>query len=142
MATCEAVVVSRFQEPAELMFAGWPEHKVPRYFSCQRVGPSPALFDVNPLRADAEHEFGFPRQGPWLFEEKVRIPFLGSMVVEGRNAHFEFQPLLDRLDFHCKIRSECSCASVDALQERGISELGGDHYARGAKYRPARRQGE
>ena len=78
MATCEAVVVSRFQEPAEVMFAGWPEHKIPRYFSGQCVGPFPALFDVNPLRADAEHKFGFPRQCPWLLEEEVRIPFLSQ----------------------------------------------------------------
>jgi hypothetical protein len=83
MATCEAVVVCRFQEPAEVMFAGWPEHKVPRYFSGQCVGPSPALFDVNPLRADAEHKFGFPGQGPWLLEEEVRIPFLGTMGLAG-----------------------------------------------------------
>src|SRR5260370_16925502 len=93
------------------MFAGWPEHKVPRYFSGQCVGPSPALFDVNPLRADAEHEFGFPRQCPWLLEDEVRIPFLGSMGVEGRNAHFEFQPVLYRLDFHSKIPNKCGCAS-------------------------------
>src|ERR1700722_15176557 len=119
MATREAVVESWFQEPAEVMFTGWPEHKVPRYFSCQCVGPSPALFDVDPLRADAEHKFGFPRQRPGLLEEEVRIPFLGSMGVEGRNAHFEFQPVLYRLDFHCKIRSECGCASADVPACRG-----------------------
>ncbi len=75
MATCEAVVVSWFQKPAEVMFAGWPEHEIRRYFSGQFVGPSSVPFDVNPLRADAEHKFGLPRQRPGLLKEEVSIPF-------------------------------------------------------------------
>ena len=75
MSSCKAVVVSRFEKPAEVMFTVWPEHEIPSYFSGERVAPSPILFEVNPLRANAEHKFCFPRQGPRLLEEQVRIPF-------------------------------------------------------------------
>ena len=111
MSSCEAVVVSRLEKPAEVMFTVRPEHEIPSYFSGERVGPSPILIEVNPLRANAEHKFCFPRQGPGLFEEQVRIPLFRIMGIERRNAEFKFQPVLDWLDLRCKIRSPRGCAS-------------------------------
>jgi hypothetical protein len=90
MSSCKAVVISRFEKPAEVMFAIWPEHRIPSYFSGDCVGPSPSLFEVNPLRANPEHEFCFSRQGPRLLEEQVGIPFFRIVGVERRNAEFKF----------------------------------------------------
>src|ERR1700750_436884 len=112
MASCKAVVVSRFNVPAEAMFAGWPEHKVCRYFSTYRVTPSSILFEVNPLRANSEHKFRLPRHSPRFLEEQVGIPFFSVAGVEGRNTCFEFQPVFYRCNLRCKIRRERGCASA------------------------------
>ena len=56
VASSKAVVVSRFEEPAETVFAGGPEHEVSCQLTRDRVGYFSALSEMNPFRADAQHE--------------------------------------------------------------------------------------
>lgn len=118
MVSSEAVIERWLQEPVETMFAVWPEHEIRRDFRGYGVGPSTALFEVNPLRADAQHEFRFSRQRPPLLEKQVGIPFRGSTGEEGRNACFEFEPVFYRLDLHREIRRVRGGAPADIPVDR------------------------
>ena len=60
VASGKTVVVSRFEEPAETVFAGRPEHEVSRYLPRDGVGHFPDLFEMDPLRTDAHHELCLP----------------------------------------------------------------------------------
>jgi hypothetical protein len=60
VASGKTVVVSRFEEPAETVFAGRPEHEVSRYFPRDGVGHFPVLSEVDPYGADTHHELCLP----------------------------------------------------------------------------------
>ncbi len=56
VASGKSVVVSRFEEPAETVFAVRPEHEVSRQLSRDEVGHSPVLPEVDPFGPHAKHE--------------------------------------------------------------------------------------
>lgn len=94
---------------------------------------------MHPFRPDAEHELDLVREGPWLFEKQISIPFCIAMTKEGRNAAFQFQPILDRGDFDGDRRSEIRAAALEAPFSRAAqfkhrSEL--DAVARKLNTRP------
>lgn len=49
MTSCKAVIVSRFEIPAEAMSAGGPEHEISGNLSPHRIAHLAFLFDMNPL---------------------------------------------------------------------------------------------
>lgn len=75
MASGKTVVVGRFEEPTEAVFASWPEHEVSRKLSGNGIGHVPVLVEVNLFGTDAQHELCLSRYGPGLLEEQVSIPF-------------------------------------------------------------------
>jgi hypothetical protein len=83
VASAKVVVVCRFEEPAEAVFAGWPEHEVSRQLTGYGVGRFPILLEVNPFGTDAQHELCPTRYGPRFFEEQVGVPFRRITRVEG-----------------------------------------------------------
>src|SRR5581483_9807561 len=91
----EAVVVSRFDEPAEFMLAAWPVHEIECGFAGQGVAGDAEGAGVNPLGADADHELGLLRKRPGLLQEQVRVPFDGVAGEERRGSHFDFEPVFD-----------------------------------------------
>src|ERR1700751_5913497 len=101
-----------------MMFTGWPEHEIASYFSSYRVAPCPILFEVNPLRANAKHKFCLSRDDPWLLEQQVGIPFLNSLRVEGRNAHFYFQPVLLERTLRRKVRRKTNRSPAEVPTRR------------------------
>src|ERR1700684_2183521 len=58
---------------------GRPEHEIPHGFPREGVHCHEVVSRVNPLWADARHEFHFLREHPWLFVQKVEIPFCRVM---------------------------------------------------------------
>ena len=86
MPSRKVVLVARFEEPAESMLPGGPEHKIQHGFSGDRVRCYAVLPRMNPLRAKAEHELRFIREGPGLLEQKVGVPFCRVTGEKGRNA--------------------------------------------------------
>ena len=60
VASGKTVVVSRFEEPAETVFAGRPKHEVCRYLTRDGVGRFPVPSEVDPFGTDADHELCLP----------------------------------------------------------------------------------
>ena len=113
MASCKAVVIGRFEKPAEAMFARWPEHKVSRQLASYGVLHFSILLEINPFGTDAQHELRLPRYGPRFLEKEVGVPFRGIMGVEGRHACLDLQPTLDRRDLSGKVWRESRCSSAE-----------------------------
>ena len=64
MTSRKTVVVSRFEEPAETVFADRPEHKVSCQLPGNGIGSFPVLVEMNPFGTDAQHELCLSRHGP------------------------------------------------------------------------------
>ena len=91
----------------------WPEHEVAGQLSREGVRRLPVLFQVSPLRSHAEHELGLLGECPWLFEEKIRVPFRRVPSVKGRHTRLQFKPILDRSALYRKVRRERRGASAE-----------------------------
>jgi hypothetical protein len=92
MATDEAVAIARLQKPSELSIRRRPEHEI--------AGDLDACFRRaakcgTPLRAGTDHKLNFIREGEWLFEENVGVPFANAFTEHRTGANFDFQPIFD-----------------------------------------------
>src|ERR1700730_13951119 len=113
MTTSETVIIGWLQVPSKAVPSRWPEHEVARQFSGEGICRFPFLFYVSPLRSHAEHELGLLREGPWLFEEKICVPFRRVPSVKGRHTRLQFKPVLNGGTLCRKVWCERSSASAE-----------------------------
>src|ERR1700677_3920405 len=95
MTASEAVIIGWFQVPPKAVPSRWPEHEVSSQLSGEGICRFAVPLEMSPLRPHTEHELGLAGEGPWLFEEKIRVPFRRVARVEGRHTRLQFEPVLD-----------------------------------------------
>lgn len=116
MSAPKTVFVTWFDIPAEPAFCRRPIHKIGRDFSPDCIRCHSVASCMNPLRPHANHKLRLLRQSPGLLENKVGIP-LGRVPSEKRcNPRLNFQPVLDRRNFHRNRRAETRAISSEALR--------------------------
>ena len=115
MAWSKAVVVTRFDKPAESMLSGGPEHKIQDSFDGRRVSYGAGFVRMNPLWTSAGHELHLRGEVPRLLEQKIGIPFPGVTAEKRRNTRFKLQPVLYRRNFNREIATETRSATLEAM---------------------------
>src|SRR5580698_11026567 len=130
MTAGKAVVIGWLQVPSKAVPSRWPEHEVSGQLCGEGICRFPALLQVSPLRPHAEHELGLAGEGPWLLEEKIRIPFSRVPRVKGRHARLQFKPVLDGGTLCREVWSERSSASAEVPIGRRSHFQDGDRVVR------------
>jgi hypothetical protein len=95
MSSPKVVFVARFEVPTESTLFRRPEHEIQHRLSRDGICGHAAPPHMDPLWADARHEFHFLRERPGLLEQKIDIPFCGVTAKNRRYARLKFKPLLD-----------------------------------------------